>query len=105
MCEGNLEDQAGSNWGHQDAFWRAELHFIEAALYQEYEPEGENRILPFNPFALQANEEDDGEVVELERPFKIRRVIGSYGQVVYEFWRLKERDEEDGEPNSLNPIQ
>ena len=35
-------------------FDRAELHFAEVALYQEYEPESENRILPFNPIALQA---------------------------------------------------
>ena len=66
-------------------FDRVEFHFAEVALYQEYELEGENRILPFNPITLQMEEEDDGEVVELERPFKIRRVIGSYGQVVYEF--------------------
>ena len=45
-------------------FDRAELHFTEVALYQEYEPKGENRILPFNPIALQAEEEDDGKVVE-----------------------------------------
>ena len=34
-------------------FDRAELHFIEAALYQEYKPKSENRILPFNPIAFQ----------------------------------------------------
>ena len=56
-------------------FDRAKLHFAEVALYQEYEPEGENRILPFNPIALQAEEEDDGELVELERPSKIRRKL------------------------------
>ena len=68
-------------------FDRAELHFAEATLYQEYEPEGENRILPFNPIALQEEEEeeDDGEVVEPERPSKIRRVTRPDGQVVYEF--------------------
>ena len=33
-------------------FDRAELYFTEAALYQEYKLEGENRILPFNPIAL-----------------------------------------------------
>ncbi|XP_075674851.1 uncharacterized protein LOC142644050 [Castanea sativa] len=54
-------------------FDRAELHFAEAALYQEYEPEGENKILPFNPIALQIEEEDDGKVVELEKPPKIRK--------------------------------
>ena len=66
-------------------FDRAELHFAEATLYQEYEPEGENRILPFNPIALQEEEEDDGEVVEPERPSKIKRVTRPDGQVVYEF--------------------
>ena len=53
--------------------------------YEEYEPEGENRILPFNPIALQTEEEGDGEVVEPERPSKIRRIAGPDGQVVYEF--------------------
>ena len=72
--------------------------------YEEYEPEGENRILPFNPIALQTEEKDDGEVVEPERPSKIRRIAGPDGQVVYEFWQLEEGDEEDGKPNSLNPI-
>ena len=41
---------------------KAELHFSKAALYQEYEHEGENIILPFNPLALQIEEE---EVVKL----------------------------------------
>nr|POE65401.1 hypothetical protein CFP56_55264 [Quercus suber] len=59
-------------------FDRAEFHFAEAAIYQEYKPEGENRTLPFNPIALQAEEEDDDEV---------------------------EGDKEDGEPNPLNPTQ
>ena len=27
---------------------RAELHYEEATLYQEFEPERKNRILPFN---------------------------------------------------------
>ena len=67
-------------------FDRAKLHFVEATLYQEYEAEGENRILLFNPIALQAKEEeDDGEVVELERPSKIRRLTGPDGRVIYEF--------------------
>ena len=66
-------------------FDRAELHSAEGALYQEYELKGENRILPFNPIALQAKEDDDGGVVEPERPSKIRRVIGPNGQVIYEF--------------------
>ena len=66
-------------------FDKMELHFAKAALYQEYEPNGENRILPFNPIALQRDEEDDGVVVVLERPFKIRRSIRPDGKVVYEF--------------------
>jgi len=66
-------------------FDRVEFHFTEVALYQEYELEGENRILPFNPIALQAEEEDDGELVEPERPSKIRRVTGPDDRVVYEF--------------------
>ena len=41
---------------------KVELHFSKAALYQEYEHEGENIILPFNPLALQIEEE---EVVKL----------------------------------------
>ena len=66
-------------------FDRAELHFAEATLYQEYELEGENRILPFNPIALPVEEEDDSEVVELERPSKIRRLTRPDGRVIYEF--------------------
>ena len=66
-------------------FDRAELHFAEAAPYQEYEPEGENRILPFNPIALQREEEDDGKVVEPERPSKIKRITRPDGKMVYEF--------------------
>ena len=66
-------------------FDRAKLHFVEADLYQENEPEGNNRILPFNPIALQAEKEDDGEMVELERPLKIRKVTGPDGRVIYEF--------------------
>ena len=67
------------------SFDRAKLHFAKAGLYQEYGLEGENRILPFNPIALQREEEDDGEIVELERPFKIRRTTRPDGKVVYEF--------------------
>ena len=63
-------------------FDRVELHFAEAALYQEYEPKGENRILPFNPIAFQAEEKDDGKVVKLERPSKIRRVTRLDGWVI-----------------------
>ena len=66
-------------------FDRAELHFAEGTLYQEYELEGENRILPFNPIALPVEEEDDSEVVELERPSKIRRLTEPDGRVIYEF--------------------
>ena len=66
-------------------FDRAELHFAEATLYQEYELEGENRILPFNPIALPVEEEDDSEVVELERPSKIRRLTRPDGRVICEF--------------------
>ena len=66
-------------------FDRAELHFAEATLYQEYELEGENRILPFNPIALPVEEEDDSEVVELERPSKIRRLTRPDDRVIYEF--------------------
>ena len=66
-------------------FDRVELHFAKANLYQEYELEGENRILSFNPISLQAEEEDDGEVVEPKRPSKIKRVIRPDGRVVYKF--------------------
>ena len=66
-------------------FDRAELHFAEATLYQEYELEGENRILPFNPIALPVEEEDDSEVVELERPSKKRRLTRPDDRVIYEF--------------------
>ena len=66
-------------------FDRAELYFAEAALYQKYEPKGENRILPFNPIALKREEEDDGEVVEPKRLFKIRITTRPDGKVVYEF--------------------
>ena len=66
-------------------FERVELHFAEATLYQEYEPKGENKILPFNSTTLQREEEDDGEVVEPKRPFKIRKTTRLDGKVVYEF--------------------
>nr|POE91596.1 hypothetical protein CFP56_25639 [Quercus suber]POE91598.1 hypothetical protein CFP56_25641 [Quercus suber] len=66
-------------------FDKAKLHFAKAALYQEYEPEGENRILPFNHTTLQVEKEGDGEVVKLESPFKIRRVTRPDGWVIYEF--------------------
>jgi len=63
----------------------ADLHFVELALYQEYELEGENKILPFNPIALQREEEDDGKVVEPKRPSKISRITKLDGKVIYEF--------------------
>ena len=66
-------------------FDRAELHFAEATLCQKYEPEGENKILPFNPIALQREEEDDDEVMEPKKPSKIRRTTRLDGKVVYEF--------------------
>ena len=64
---------------------RVELHYKEAAFYQEFELEGENKILPFNATVLGQEEEDDGEVVEPERPPKIRRTTKPDGRVVYEF--------------------
>ena len=66
-------------------FDKAKLHFAKAALYQEYEPKGENRTLPFNPISSQREEEDDGEVVGPKRPFKIRKTTRLDGKVVYEF--------------------
>ena len=63
---------------------RAELHYAEAALYQEFEPKGENMILPFNATILEREEEDNGEIVEPERPPKIRRTTKPDGKV-YEF--------------------
>ena len=66
-------------------FDRAELHFTEVTLYQEYEAEGEKKILPFNPIALQREEKDDGKVVEPERPSKIRGTTKPDGKVVYKF--------------------
>lgn len=53
---------------------RVELHYAEATLYQEFEPEVENKILPFNATILEREEEDDGEVIESKRPSKIRRI-------------------------------
>ena len=64
---------------------RVELHYTEATLYQEFEPEGENKILPFNATILEQEEEDDGEVIEPKRPPKIRRTTKPDGRVVYEF--------------------
>ena len=42
-------------------------------------------ILPFNPITLQREEEDDGKVVEPERPSKVRRITRPDGKVVYKF--------------------
>lgn len=66
-------------------FYRAELHFAKVCLYQEYESKGENIILPFKPISLEREEKGDGEVVEPERPSKIRRTTKPNGKVVYEF--------------------
>ena len=63
----------------------AKLHYAEAALYQEFEPKGENRILPFNATVLEKEEEDNGEVVEPKRPPNIKRTTRQDGKVVYEF--------------------
>ena len=64
---------------------RAKLYYAEVALYLEFKPEGENKILPFNATVLGQEEEDNGEVVEPERPPKIRRTIKPNGKAVYEF--------------------
>ena len=53
---------------------RAKLHYAGATLYQEFEPKGENKILPFNATVLERGEEDDGEVVVAEGHPKIRRI-------------------------------
>ena len=53
---------------------RTKLHYAEVDLYQEFEPDGENKILPFNATILEREEEDDGEVIESKRPSKIRRI-------------------------------
>ena len=62
---------------------RVELHYAEAALYQEFEPKGENIILPFNATILERGEEDDGEVIKLKRSPKIRRTAKPNDKVVY----------------------
>ena len=64
---------------------RAELHYEEATLYQEFEPKRESKILPFNATILESKEEGDREVVESKRPSKIRRTTKPNGKVVYEF--------------------
>ena len=64
---------------------RVELHYAKVALYQEFEPKGENIILPFNAIILEMEEEDDGEVIEPARPPKIKRTTKPDGKVVYGF--------------------
>ena len=63
----------------------AEFHHTEVALYQKFELGGENKIVPFNATVLEREEDDDGEVIELEKPSKIRRITMLDGKVVYEF--------------------
>ena len=60
-------------------FDRAELHFTEATLYREYEPEGENRILPFNLIVLQAEEEEDVVQISMSPYIKDYKGWGSSG--------------------------
>ena len=66
-------------------FDRAKLHYAEAALYQEFELEGESRVLLFNATILEQEEDGDEEVMESERPPKIRRITMLDGKVVYKF--------------------
>ena len=62
---------------------RAKLHYAEVALYQEFEPDGENKILHFNATFLEREEQD--EVIELEMTFKIRKITKLDGKMVDEF--------------------
>ena len=62
---------------------RTKLHYAEVDLYQEFEPDGENKILPFNATILEREEQD--EVIESEMPLKIRRITKPDGKMVYEF--------------------
>ena len=66
-------------------FDKAKRHYAEAALYQEFKPKGENRVLPFHAFVLEQEENGDGEVIESKRPFKIIRITKLDGKVIYEF--------------------
>ena len=34
-------------------FDREELYYVKATLYQEFEPEGENKVFPFNATVLE----------------------------------------------------
>ena len=67
------------------AYDKAKLHYAKAVLYQEFELVGENKILPFNSTVLERKEEDDGEVIESEMAYKIRRITKPDGKVVYKF--------------------
>nr|POF05042.1 hypothetical protein CFP56_23578 [Quercus suber] len=62
---------------------RAKLHHAEVTLYQEFKHKEKNMILPFNATVLEREEEDDGEVVEPDRPSNIRKITRSNGKVVY----------------------
>ena len=42
-------------------------------------------ILPFNSTVLRSVKKDEGEVIELDRPPKIRRITKLDGKVIYEF--------------------
>ena len=64
---------------------RAELHYAKVALYQEFKPKRQSKILPFNATILESEEEGDKEVLEPKRPSKIRRTAKLDGKVVYEF--------------------
>ena len=84
---------------------RVEVHYAEVVLYQEFELEGENKILPFNVTILEREKEDDREVVKPEGPHKIRRITKPDGKVVYEFRWLKEGGQENGGPNPFSFTQ
>lgn len=66
-------------------FDRAKLHYAKVTLYQEFEPEEENMVLPFNVIVLEQEEDDNREVIESERPPKIRRITKPDDKVIYEF--------------------
>lgn len=81
----------------------AELHYAEAALYQEFEPK--DKILPFNAIVFEREEEDDKEVIEPKKPPKIRRITKPNGKVIYELWWLEERGRENCRPNPFSLAQ
>lgn len=64
---------------------RAELHHAKVTMYYEFEPKGENMILPFNSTTLKRYLEEDGKVIELESTLKIKRITKTNGKTVYEF--------------------